>query len=217
MKSEKRNIITVGIVGMALLLVLSTYLILSNSTQSADSAETAGLPISYRHGDFLVDTDEPREVVGAADYYFVARIESLDSTEYRNAVTIETQNGYKEVSDPYTNYTITVIHNIKGNLEQATPIQITKAGGVTQDGSSIALYENDMLPEVGYYYVISAFAQQDGSLLISGPNSLELVQNNALTRNAQPIEASYVLYQQYFDEEISVERQRFSSVYEVQP
>lgn len=37
------------------------------------------------------------------------------------------------------------------------------------------MYEDDTLPEEGKSYVFLAYAQVDGSLLISGPNSNEYV------------------------------------------
>ncbi|NMD72884.1 hypothetical protein HHO41_21960 [Bacillus sp. DNRA2] len=108
----------------------------------------------------------------------MARVDQQVNTEYRHSVMIETENGQKEVSTPYTNYKITVVKNIKGNIKKDKSIPITKAGGVDKDNSSVILFEDDNLPETNKLYVFLAYAQEDGSLLVSGPNSNILVGNS---------------------------------------
>lgn len=65
-------------------------------------------------GTFAVDVDDPNETVGDADYVFLGRVDEDVDTLYKDPVTIETSDGAKEVSTPYTNYQVTVLQNIKG-------------------------------------------------------------------------------------------------------
>ncbi|CEG34483.1 hypothetical protein BN1180_04686 [Peribacillus simplex] len=71
---------------------------------------------------------------------------------------------------------ITKLLSCLGDLVTDTSIPIQKAGGINEDGSFVVLYEDDTLPEEGKSYVFLAYAQDDGSLLVSGPNSNEYVE-----------------------------------------
>lgn len=42
---------------------------------------------------------------------------------------------------------------------------------MSEDKSTYFLFEDDSLPQKGKVYVFTATAEQDGSLLVSGPNS----------------------------------------------
>jgi hypothetical protein len=207
MKNNKKTWIILAAAAALLLLAAVTFRPRHSNVAVGD------LPISRLYADFAVNTDEPREIVGSADYYFVAMVNEVVGTEYRNPVTVETANGFREVADPYTNYTITVVKNIKGALETDTPISITKSGGVSSDGSSLVLYEDDALLEQGKYYVIAAHAQPDGSLLIAGPHSSELL--TVGNRSVAVTESDYSQYEIFYTEEVARERVRFVSEYDL--
>ncbi|MBL3641714.1 cell surface protein [Bacillus sp. RHFB] len=163
----------------SLLFIVSLSLIVSacsNSKKDVDSEDKKNLKVIQMDGTFAVDVDDPNETVGDADYVFIGRVDEDVDTLYKDPVTIETSDGAKEVSTPYTNYQVTVLQNIKGDLVTDTSIPIQKAGGINEDGSSVVLYEDDTLPEEGKSYVFLAYAQDDGSLLVSGPNSNEYVE-----------------------------------------
>ena len=169
------------------------------------------LPVYHLHGYYVIETDDPTEVVGAVDHVFVAKIESVVNTEYRNKVTLETENGSKDIYDPYTNYKITVIDNIKGKLKKNQIIDIVKEGGISKEKDSVIVYENDMLPEVGKYYILTAYTQEDGTLLISGPNSNILL--NAQTKSDIVSNSEYKNYKKYYNNEKKLTRTRFKSIY----
>ena len=113
----------------------------------------------------------------------------------------------------HTNYTVNVIENIKGELVTEQSISITKQGGVSENQDAVYVFENDELPVANNTYIFLAYAQEDGSLLISGPNS-NVLYNNAETYSTTSTSA----YQEYKtaveNEVIPVERERFTSVYE---
>ena len=88
-----------------------------------------------------------------------------------------------------------------------------------QEKNGVFLFENDILPEVGQTYVFLAYAQPDGSLLISGPDSNVLVEgtDDPLSEQALELELnetykSYVTA--YENEIIPVKRERYISDYE---
>ena len=59
----------------------------------------------------------------------------------------------KEVGSPYTNYTIQVLENIKGELITDKPIPIVKQGGISEKQDAIYLFENDSLPSENSIYI----------------------------------------------------------------
>ncbi|MFC5528156.1 hypothetical protein [Cohnella yongneupensis] len=183
-------------------------LLLVGCTSNDNSANGINTPTTeYLQATFNVDVNDPKAVIGDADYVFVGHVEELVDTVYKNAVKV----GSKEISDPYTNYTITVIENIKGKLKKNNAIPIQQAGGLSKDGSKYILYENDTLLEKGKYYVIAAYAQPDGSLLIAGPNSSVLI--SAQSKNDVVSTNEYKEYKKAFENEIKTDRKRFASIH----
>lgn len=156
--------------------------------------KTSDLPISRIHGTFVYDTAAKNECVGISDYVFVGKVISNDGTIYKNTK-----------GSPYTNYTIQVITNIKGQLITENPISITKKGGINQDETYIYLFEDDCLPQVDEEYVFLACTQEDGSLLIAGPNSNLNVEDESVIASYQEAKNNEV---------IKYERKRFVSIYD---
>lgn len=203
----KKNLFKISLCSLAILLMIGFW----GYNSQSNNISASNLPVNSLDGDFLINPNEPTEVVGVSDYVFTAKIENIVTTEYRHEVDIETEDGYKKISVPYTNYKITVIDNIKGKLKKNEIINITKAGGISKAQESIIMYENDTLPEAGKYYIITAFAQEDGTLLISGPKSNILLDN----QNKSEITSSkeYKNYKEYYDNEKKISRERFQSKY----
>lgn len=102
---------------------------------------------------------------------------------YKWPVILENEDGTeREDTIPYTDYSVEVLNNLKGELTQESPITITKVGGVTKNGDMYILYENDILPSIGGSYVFYIYAQDDGSNLVSGPNSTIPIENVSQTK-----------------------------------
>lgn len=176
---------------------------------------------SYMEGDFAINYNDLNQVVGSADYVFVGTVESDEGTVYKNYVTMETENGgTKEVGTPYSNYMVTVIENIKGNLITEKPVPVQKYGGLSEDGTTIYLYLGDELPMVDATYIFFAYAQQDGSLLISGPvSNIDL---NKKSTNDKAGDGYYKKLPEYYEileayeNQIEEERIRFKSAYDAE-
>lgn len=167
------------------------------------------IEVSLLSASFGIDVNNVNAVVGDADNVFVGYVEKLEGTEYKYPVTIETEVGTKEVSSPYTNYSITVIDNIKGKLKKNISVQ--KSGGISQDQDVYLLYEGDSLPVEGRYYIFNTYNQPDGSILISGPNS-----NIELNINSKSEILSSEEYKKYVEavkNEVKSDRKRFESDY----
>ncbi|WP_354471874.1 cell surface protein [Lysinibacillus parviboronicapiens] len=127
--------------------------------------------VGYVHASYAFDVNDLNQFVGSADNVFVGYVEKIEGTEYKFPTTIETETGSKTISTPHTNYSIRVIDNLKGELKKDQPIPLQKAGGISEDGSTQVIFENDILPEEGKYYIFSTLNQPDGSILAGGTNT----------------------------------------------
>lgn len=183
--------------------VLFSLFIVLVSVSCSKESDKKEIKISHINATFAVDVDSPYELVGFSDYYFICEIISQKDTEYRDPITIETENDSEEVSSPYTNYEVKVIKNIKGDLPLDENITITKAGGVAENGDLI-LYENDSLLETGKFYSITASAQPDGSLLVSGPNSSQIFESISESSSDK-----YEKFEEIYENEVDFDRERF--------
>ncbi|WP_081327507.1 MULTISPECIES: hypothetical protein [Paenibacillus] len=198
----------------------------SNSNADKNITKAGEVPTSYLHASFDINVDNPKEVVGFADYVFVGFVEEMTGTDYKFPVTKETEDGPKELKSPYTNYSIKVLDNIKGNLKKDVSIPLQKSGGLSEDKSTYLLYEDDFLPQKGKAYVFTAATQPDGSLLVSGPNSNIEVKTDFFSKNSiQKLSEEsianeltktdeYKKYQDAYKNEIDKDRKRFTSKYE---
>ena len=131
MKFQSKTKIGIFIGAVVILLVIGVLFFCIAKPSTSDEIKT-----SYLRGTFSIDYSDLNAVVGDADYVFVGTVASEEGTVYKDAVTVETDDGKtREVSGPYTNYTVNVTKNIKGNLVTDTAIPIQKSGGLSEDGS----------------------------------------------------------------------------------
>lgn len=175
-------------------------------------ALSAEIPTVYDSGSYMVDVNNPAEVVGWGDYVFLARVDSELRTEYTN---LRQNEDGTITGKPYTVYSITVLKNLKGNLRENESIEFFKHGGVNYDGRSISLLEGDQLLESGKCYILIAAAESDGRLGQGMPNSA--IEVNALTASqvdTYSTEAEYADYSEYTQNEVACERTRYHSIYE---
>lgn len=205
MKYFKQRFFSISISALAIMTLLGC-----NSTETTQKE----IEVARLHAAFDFDIDNIHAVVGDADNVFVGYVNKLESTEYKFPVTVETDNGTKEVSSPYTNYSITVINNMKGKLKKDEIIPMQKSGGQSKEDENVyVLYEDDFLPEEEKYYIFTSYNQPDGSILISGPHSN--VEINAESKSEIVSATEYKDYEKAVQhEEKPTNRQRFESKYE---
>jgi len=185
MKTKALNKKYVLAVVLALIIVIAGVVLFM--TMRANDTEP---PIMRIHGSFLIDVNNPYELVGDAGYVFVATVNEAH-TEYLYPATMENaEGGTTVVTTPYTSYTVSVIENIKGELITEEQIQLLKRGGLAEDKKAYYIFEDDFLPEVGGTYIFIAYGQEDGALLVSGPNSnSEITLSTASRSNGNLAEA----------------------------
>ena len=171
------------------------------------------IPTSYLRATYAIDYNNMEMVVGDADYVFVGTISSKENTVYKNPVEIVNEEGkVSEEATPYTNYTVDVVENIKGNLTTEETIPIQKTGGLSKDKSEYVIYEGDELPVVGQTYIFFTYAQPDGSLLLSGP-----VSNIGIKEKSADGLDSTTAYKEVveaYENQVETGRQRYISLHE---
>lgn len=146
-----------------------------------------GLPVISSYSINMYDMSTPEKVVGAVDYVFVAKINSIKETDYRDPIEVEvTADGSKTktITNPYTIYNVTVIDNIKGKLPVSEQITITQNGGITEDKKMYILPDGAELLQVGEYYIILAYAvSKQGELEINSSKTYVLLSDNSSKAN----------------------------------
>ena len=183
-------------------------MLLTSILSACGMKSSKDLPIYYMDVSYVIDIENPREVVGFGDCVFIAQVNEKTETIHKNIKWIN----FKRTSMPYTVYSITVIENLKGNIKKNTPIDIEKFGGINIGNDSISLPEGDTLLEEGAYYIFIVGSDQEGNLVLSAPtNAIKL---NVEGENEIMYSEEYKDYMKYCEEEINFERQRFKSRYE---
>ncbi len=214
---------TLATCSVLICLVISTLVISSLNSNKAtknipktvagsdiSSIDFKSLPIQKTKGDFIIDVYNPNEFVGFADYVFIGYVNELVSTEYINKYVRKGKN----YSTPITNYSITVMKNIKGSLKTEESIIVQKHGGIYEDKSAIQLWEDDQLPEKGKMYVFIGITQSDSRLLISGPNSNIALEPNINKENLDNSEI-VKLYVNAYNNQIEYDKDRVKCIYDV--
>ena len=191
------------ICGLLLLSVVGIiFLVYDKNNNSKESK------ISNIHCSYSINVDNLCELAGDADYVFIGKVMFEKETIYKNPVEKEDEKGnISVITTPYTIYEVENIENIKGNLRIGEVIPIQKAGGYSKDKRELVLYEGDELPIVGENYYFFAYAQPDGSILVSGRNSNIIVnEKDYFDEHDKMIDAA--------SNQIVSNRKRFVSLYE---
>ncbi|NJP40685.1 hypothetical protein HCH52_06420 [Oscillospiraceae bacterium HV4-5-C5C] len=163
MKRRKTN------TGLILIFVLILLLMVAGAGVQFLAGSKA-IPVDYLDASYSINVEDPRALMGDADYCIVARVTKLLGTDYRWPSDLEG----KTVTAPYTQYEVTIVQSIKGDLPEGTALDLYKSGGIAEDGSCYYLYNDDYLPAVGSTAVFFLYGQaDDGSLLASGQGSTQ--------------------------------------------
>jgi len=198
------------------ILILSTIIAIVCILNYTNKKEKPSIPTYSIQGSYLVDVNNPKEVVGDADYVFLGNVVEQTGTLYKNKIPMEQENGdVLYIGNAYTNYTVSVIENIKNELVTSENISISKLGGIREDSSAYDIFEDDFLPEVGKTYIFIAYAQEDGSLLVAGPNSNILCTNKSLMKSKSSFlkTSEYTTYKTAVDNQITTNRKSEVSIY----
>ena len=120
MKFQSKTKIGIFIGAVVILLVIGVLFFCIAKPSTSDEIKT-----SYLRGTFSIDYSDLNAVVGDADYVFVGTVASEEGTVYKDAVTVETDDGKtREVSGPYTNYSFANSSNLFNKLYSSDCISL---------------------------------------------------------------------------------------------
>ena len=170
-----RKIIIV-MISVIFCIVLGTFIAVSVNQNHKNRDEISsktynGLPISEESAMWMYNTSTPEKAIGAHQYVFVAKVNRILRTEYKNSRKIKTGLFEKQViSDPYTIYSITVIQNIKGELITSEEIEYRQYGGISEEGDSYTFFEGVRLLNENEYYILMAGTSKVDDNILTGAN-----------------------------------------------
>ncbi len=172
-RRAKRTKNTIILIDLALcMVVIGIYLSVQNRSTPAEilasdmNVDMESLTLEPYVSNYTFDPSSKREATKAVDYVFAAKVLSWDKTIYRGS--LEADGTAQEFDVPLTQYTVEVVGSLKGGLEKGQRLSILKEGGIKRDKKTLVLEENDALLQEDRYYMILAYAQENGSLLVSG-------------------------------------------------
>ena len=210
MKKSKKIIIMSVIFVLIIVVAVGVYLFYSTMQNTTISS-----------GMYMYDTSTPERAVGISDYVFVAKIDGIARTEYRNPITIETGLSSSETrTTPYTVYNIEVVKNIKGELITSEPIEYMQYGGINEDGETYTFMEGTGLLETGKYYIlmVGTFEGDGGIIEVTEPNRrilLDDVENDEDVENSELVKRYEEAYKNEVIPEGFEEEDRYISKYDV--
>ena len=172
-KSKKIVLITVAAVAVLLVLFASGKL---SAEIFKDKLESEIFPLKdpisvinteYQRTvacvDWAFDVSDKRKVVGFHDYVFVGEVKKVVGTGYSD---VDFSDGLRMFSQPYTQYEIRVLENLKGELVTDRDVPLTKHDGAYFFGKKVSMMDGDSLPDEGECYIFICTAGEDGELYI---------------------------------------------------
>lgn len=118
--------------------------------------------------DWAFDVSDINKVVGFHDYVFVGQVKKIVGTGYTD---VDFSDGLRLFSQPFTQYEIRVLENIKGELLTDRDIPLTKHDGAYYFGKRVSMMEGDSLPDEGECYIFICIADENGELNIGNFSS----------------------------------------------
>ena len=118
--------------------------------------------------DWAFDVSDINKVVGFHDYVFVGQVKKIVGTGYTD---VDFSDGLRLFSQPFTQYEIRVLENIKGELLTDRDIPLTKHDGAYCFGKRVSMMEGDSLPDEGECYIFICIADENGELNIGNFSS----------------------------------------------
>lgn len=207
----KRKIIICSI----LVFTLFLFIIINHKQKSANIQNPIGKNVYYIEVDPIYSNPSLEEMSGLVDNVFIVTVEKVVG------------NYYNEEKDlmPYTTYKVIVDQNYKGNLMKE--IIISKNGGYDKKGDLYLIDGMDVdgwRLVLGEKYLLFAFVQENGELLISSTDGTYRLKSTSLSVDFKTIEIySNDLSKKHFngefqkivDNEIIYERPRYTSKYDL--
>ena len=107
----KNRLLKIMLVIILFIGIICIIVLINNKLNDSDKIrqgnnQNANLPINYMHAFYAYPFTTVEETIGTADYTFVAKINSIKRTEYRNSVAIEVTADGSQTIMSYTPHTI---------------------------------------------------------------------------------------------------------------
>lgn len=188
MKSKVKKIIIVGAIAIVVLTSGMLYFLNLNNTYKPNGK------IEYENV-YIKEETNPYYQIGYADYVFVGK------------VIKENERFMTDFGSPRTTYQITVIDNLKGNLQE--DIEVIYPGGYNSEGTLILsrgdYIVDESLLDINKTYIFVGIGQSRGGILLQ-----------ALYTDAPYSEENKEKFMDYINNSEEVTRDRFHSKYEKQ-
>ncbi len=148
---------------------------------------------SYIIGNYVIDINDPAQVVGSKDYVFVCEVLEVKdcNTEISES---KLPDLIIEADTPMTRCVVKVLKNIKGNLKEGETVTFYKDCGFSRDGKVFQIYENDLMPQKNNIYIFTGYGQYDGTLTGGGENGTIWICNSEEKYEDTKIYNEYVQY-----------------------
>ncbi len=152
------------LIGVTLLIVIITKdarLKKYSSTVRKPSVEDADLPPLQQTADYLFDPCDKEMMSGFSDYIAAAYVEETNGTVYQDV----REDAGQVKGTPYTEYNVTILRNIKGDLTTSETVKLYQYGGVSIDEKNLVFITP--LLESGRYYVLYLSTADDHNLYVN--------------------------------------------------
>lgn len=161
-KSKKVSLLIIAAVAAAAIACLIIVLIHRFNTVTSYSAYK-NAQIQYSDASYAFDPKDLNLVMGNCDAYVLGKVIEYKGVGYRNGDNF-----------PMSYFTFKVVKTIKGDIKENSEILLSMDGGITKDGSSFTLIEDDIRIYEGRSYAMGLYVQNDGSVLIANGTAIEL-------------------------------------------
>lgn len=191
---KNKKFLTVCAICVCAVIVLFAF----NYNTKTDNIDLSQFEISYiKASTPLFDLSDKSLYVGYSDYVFVGKVENVvyggkyAKGKYYPNGTITTDN----IAIPYTEYEITVIKDIKGNLTEGNTVFVKKHAGIDLSRNILNILQGDIMPNSGEEYIFLVRALPSGDLVTIDPLgniALNENTNNIVTNNNTTTSVNYI-------------------------
>ena len=119
----------------------------------------------------IFDLNNKAEYVGFSDYVFVGKVEKVTyGGKYSNNIYYPKGSFCPDDAViPFTEYEVTVLKNIKGQLKTDQMITVKKHAGINVDTNVFSVLKGDVMPIENEEYIFLTRATKNGELVILDP------------------------------------------------
>lgn len=167
---KNKKILTICFV--LVLLCTAAIFTVSNNKKAIHEVDFSQLKVSFIDECFpIFDTSDKAQYVGYSDYVFVGKVEKITyggrysgNTYYPGGSIFS-----GKASTPYTEYEVSVLQNIKGQLKTDSTVLVKKHAGINTKTNVLSILPGDVMPIENEEYIFLTRATKNGDLVILDP------------------------------------------------